>query len=238
MRQRLYAFVGVAGLLMAAAPAYGAEGASSGRYGIGFFADYLFPASEFNSWHKPAPEFGANLSYTLTSAKGMALEFEYHYSRFNHGRVEKKTFIWGVDQKPYPSPNARNRMTVNSGLINTVIYFGPKRSGSSGKASPYIAVGTGFYNYVNRTEGLIYPGQKATPLNPNLVLEPREDNSTSFGVSLGFGTEIMMSPKVALDLRGRYHMVFGHLNPMEAWGVKEVFPIQMGDVRVAIRFYL
>ncbi|OGG43502.1 MAG: hypothetical protein A3F84_29525 [Candidatus Handelsmanbacteria bacterium RIFCSPLOWO2_12_FULL_64_10] len=237
MRKRLYVFIGVAGLLMAASPGYGAEGASS-RYGIGFFADYLVPTSEFNTWHKPAPEFGANLSYMLASARGMALEFEYHYGRFNHGRIEKKSFIWGVDKKPYPSPSARNRMTVNSGLINTVIYFGPKRSGSSGKASPYIAVGTGFYNYVNRTENLIYPGQKKEPLNPSLVLEPREDNNTSFGVSLGFGTEIMMSPRAALDLRCRYHMVFGHLNPMEAWGVKEVFPIQMGDVRVALRFYL
>lgn len=237
MRQRLRVFVGVGGLvLMAVSPGH-TQGAS-GRYGIGLFVDYLVPTSAFKTWHKPAPEFGANLNYMLGSAKGMALEFEYHYSRFQHGRIEKKAFTWGVDQKPYQSPNARNRMTVNSGLINTVIYFGPRRSGSSGKASPYLAIGTGFYNYVNRTEGLIYPGQKATPLNPNLLLEPREDTNTSFGVSLGFGTEIMVSPKAALDLRGRYHMVFGHLNPMEAWGLKEVFPIQMGDVRVAMRFYL
>jgi opacity protein-like surface antigen len=222
---------------MVASSGYGAEGAS-GRYGIGLFVDYLVPASAFNTWHKPAPEFGANLSYALGSAKGMALEFEYHYARFKHGRIEKKSFIWGVDKKAYQSPSAQNRMTVNSGLINTLIYFGPKRSGSSGKASPYLAIGTGFYNYVNRTENLIYPGQKKEPLDTRQVLEPAEDNSTAFGVSLGFGVEMMMGPKAALDLRGRYHTVFGHLNPMEAWGVKETFPIQIGDVRVAMRFYL
>lgn len=236
MAQRLRIFVGVAGLLALFAPSgYGAQGE---RCGIGLFVDYLVPASTFNSWHKPAPEFGANLSYMLGSAKAMALEFEYHYSRFNHGRIENKSFIWGVDKKPYPSPSARNKMTVNTGLVNAVVYFGPKRSGSSGKASPYLALGTGFYNYVNRTENLIYPGQKKEPLDPKQVLEPAEDNNTAFGVSLGFGTEIMLSPKTALDLRGRYHLVFGHLRPMEAWGIKEVFPIQMGDVRVAMRFYL
>lgn len=213
-----------------------AQGGASGKYGIGLFVDYLIPTSAFNTWHKPAPQFGANLSYKLDSVRRMAVEFEYHYTRFNHGRVETKSFIWGVDQKSYTSPNAKNKMTVSAGVVNTVLYLGKVREG--GKAAPYAVIGTGFYNYVNRTSNLVYPGQKATPLNPNVVLEPREDNSTAFGVSLGFGTELRMSPSVGLDLRGNYHMIFGHINPMEAWGIKEVFPIQMADIRVAMRFYI
>jgi hypothetical protein len=229
--------IGITVLILAAhSPGY-SQG-QPGKCGFGLFVDYLVPTLNFNSWHKPAPEFGGNLSYRMKSDRTMVMEFEYHYAKFNHGRVEKKAFIWAVNKQSVTSPNARNFMTMNSGIINTLLYLGSRKSESTRKAFPYVAVGTGFYNYVNKTTGLIYPGQKAEPLKTTLILEPREDANTSFGVSLGIGTEIKMGTKTALDLRGRYHMIFGHLNPMETWGIKEVFPIQIVDIRVAMRFYL
>ena len=97
-------------------------------------------------------------------------------------------------------------------------------------------LGAGFYAYQDRISGLIYPGQQGASLNPDLLIEPREDAHTSLGVNLGVGMAVVHG-HFGLDVRARYHLILGDLRPMEAWGLKSVFPMGMVDVRTAFKFY-
>jgi hypothetical protein len=164
------------------------------------------------------------------------MDLEYHWTRLDDGKIDGLSFVWPVDKQRYASPQAHSRMTFHGYVINALIRLGPEPSTAGMRLRPYIAIGAGFYDYNNTTSGLIYPGQKVKPLNPDLLMDPQTDAHTSIGANAGLGMCVIQG-HFGLDLRARCHMVLGDLRPMEAWGTKSVFPMAMIDMRTAFKFY-
>ena len=163
------------------------------------------------------------------------MEFEYHHAKLTEGKIEGRAFTWGVDKKKYLSPEAQSRLNLNGFLMNALVRL-REGSGSGVELAPYIAVGAGVYDYQDRISGLIYPGQKVAPLDPELLIEPRQDDHTALGANFGLGMTVIQG-HFGLDVRARYHMILGDLRPMEAWGLESVFPMGMVDVRTTFKIY-
>jgi opacity protein-like surface antigen len=210
---------------------------TTGRWGVGTFVDYNRATFQLKDWYASGrSQVGGVFTYVASSK--VTVEVEYHRSRFDHGSLEKRTFTWTVDNKPYASPNAVSKMKLNSFLVNTLIHKGSSRIVGSGNYSPYLTVGIGFYDYKTDVRGLIYPGQKTAPLNMGLLLEPFSDTQTALGANFGIGVEAFIFENIAVDLRGRYNVLLGELRPMEAWGLKgQTFPMQFWNLRAGVKFY-
>ena len=207
------------------------------RIGGKAFLSYNIPVFSLQeNWYNPATRWGGSLVYSVNS--NLTVEFEYQRVNYGNGKVEDRTFMWGVDNKEYASPNASADMRINSGVINFLLRLGDKSGLFTGQAtSPYLMVGTGFHNYSNRVNGLIYPGQTTEPLDPTELLEPQKDRRAALGVNFGFGVERFLTRNFSLDFRAKYNFLVGNLSPREAWGVAEVWPMQMLDLEVALKFY-
>ena len=222
-------------LLISASVTSGQE--SAGRWGVGAFMDYNRAMFKLKDWYSDGrSQVGVVFAY-VASPK-VNLEVEYHRSRFDHGSLESRPFTWTVDNKPYTSPNAVSKMRINSFLVNASIRGGKSQVHRSGSYSPYLTVGTGFYDYKTDVRGLIYPGQRTAPLNTGLLLEPFSDTQTALGANIGLGVEAFIFDNISVDLRGRYNVLLGELRPMEAWGLKgQTFPLQFWNLRAGIKFY-
>lgn len=245
---RKIGFAGIlaVGLLFCVSAPQAAEGKHTG---IGVFGDLNVPVLSLSKWYSQAPKFGAMILHAPN--ENYTLEIEYHYSPFRNGKIEKKTFNWGVDQQNYASPNAKSEMKVQSLLFNFLFRLGKKDRAFSGrKASAYAMVGAGFVGYKNTISGLLYPYQTKAPLNTNPwpasetrngqaggLIEPAVDRRVTVGVNFGFGVEKFFTPGASIDLRVRYNAAVGNIKPREAWGIKEAWPIQALDLGVALKFY-
>lgn len=203
------------------------------KYGAGIFANRSTPLLGLADRYPASQEYGVVLDYRLSDRT--TLELEYHHTRIDDGAIEHRAFQWNVDKKFYYSPEARSRFNLNAFLLNALVDL-TERRGSDLQLRPYLAVGSGFYDYQDRVSGLIYPGQKAEPLDPGLLMAPREDEHTALGVSLGFGMAVVQG-RFGLDVRTRYHLILGDLRPMEAWDMESVFPVSLLDVRTTFKVY-
>lgn len=219
-------------VLMPVSAAYGGD--DGHRFGVGASFDRSIPILGLGDRYPASQQYGVVFDNRL-SAKA-TMELEYHYTKLNDGKIERKAFIWPIDKQKYTSPDARSDLALNSFLISTLIRLGPEPSSPGLQLRPYLAVGAGFYAYRDRVGGLIYPGQKVKPLDPNLLMETQTDAHTALGTNLGVGMAIVQG-HFGLDVRARCHLVLGDLRPMEAWGVQSVFPMSLVDVRTTFKVY-
>lgn len=223
----------VAGLLvLLAVPRVSAQGH---RFGAGISFDRSIPVMGLGDRYPATQKYGLMLDYR--TAPKTTLEFEYNHALLSDGKIERMSFTWPGDKEKYLSPQARSEMKLNSFLVNALIRLDPADTSDTGmQLVPYLAIGAGFYAYHHRVSGLIYPGQQGAALNPDLLLEPQEDAHVSLGANFGVGMTVVRG-HFGLDARARYHLILGNLRPMEAWGLKSVFPMGMVDVRTAFKFY-
>lgn len=231
MNQRLW--VVTVGLALLASGAGAQE--EGRRVGVGGFASYNRPVMGMQSRFEQAGKFGGTLSYSPSARR--TVEVEYHHSRFGSGKLEKRQFTWQVDGKSYDSPGAKSDIIFDSVMFNALIRKRAQNAFVQGKATPYLAFGTGFFHYVSHVSGLIYPGQSKAPLNPALKLNPSRDRRTALTVSVGAGLEVFASKAFAFDLRGRYNFVLGELRPFEDWGIKKAASLNMIDVGAGLKLY-
>ena len=210
----------------------GAEAVETGRSGIGFFGSAHIPLSKFADWYSASPKFGATYSYVATSR--IIAEIEYHYSKMGGGDLDDRTFTWSVDSKPYKSPSVSQEMDFHSLGASAQIHF--RDLGERG-AVPYLAGGAGFFRYSNRISGLIFPGQAGTSIDPNVQIEPFEDEVPSLTFMIGGGISIVGSDRYMVDLRLRYDVILGELRPLEDWGLKKTFPMQALDLSVGLKYF-
>lgn len=208
--------------------------AREARYGAGVFFNRSVPVQGFHERYSASQVYGVVLDYRVSPRA--TIEFEYHHLTMDDGKIEGLAFTWPIDKQQYLSPNANARFNLNSFLINALAHLKPRQVRSELQLLPYIAVGAGFYDYQDRISGLIYPGQKEQPLNQELMLDPTEDDHTALGANLGLGMAVTQR-RFGLDIRARYHLILGHLSPMEAWNLSGVFPIATFDFRTAFKLY-
>lgn len=208
--------------------------AQESRYGAGVFFDRNVPVLGFNDRYESSQIYGAVLDYQVSSR--VTMEFEYHHATMENGKIERLAFTWPIDKKKYLSPEANSRFNLNSFLINALAHLRSRENTENLQLLPYIAVGAGFYDYQDTITGLIYPGQKAEPLDPNVYLDPVEDEHTALGANVGLGMTLVQG-RFGLDVRGRYNIILGDLRPMEAWGLSNVFPLAMLDFRTTFKLY-
>lgn len=206
---------------------------TSSKYGAGIFFDRSVPIFGFDNRYAASQKFGVVLDRKLSART--TLEFEFHHAKLTDGKIEGQAFTWNIDRKRYLSPEAKSEFKLNSFLLNALVQVGNYASGDM-RLLPYVAVGGGFYDYQDTISGLIYPGQSATPLDTDILIEPRHDDHTALGTTVGLGMAVTQG-RFGLDIRARYHMIIGDLRSMEAWGLKSVFPISMIDMRTTFKLY-
>jgi opacity protein-like surface antigen len=210
---------------------------AEGKWGISILANYEFPVFTLNQWF---PSGGAELGGALirTVNDKWAVEVEGSWSKYSDGDLNTREFLWSVDGQTYSSPSAQSEMEWTTGVVNWVRSFNAEGvgPGKGGKAA-YMMLGTGFFRYTNKISGLIFPGQSRTPLDTSVLLRPVNDKRTSLGLNLGLGYQFFTGSSVALDVRGQYSVVMGHVRPLEAWGLQEAFPFQKFDLGARLKFY-
>ena len=232
-------FLLVAAVLLAPASLWGED--SAGNWSLGVNYGYHIPLQIFREWHDDNAKL--TLNYAYITAANVAVEVEYQYASYSHGKLEGMTFVWPVDGKAYSSPEANSTLKFNTLAVNGLLYL--KRGGirlATKAWSPYLAVGAGFYRYNSSVSGLIYPGQKSeiapgAGLDLGMHLEPFSDKRTGLGANIGLGLEAFVLDNVSLDLRGRYNFVLGQLRPMEAWGITEGIWLQFFEIGTGLKFY-
>jgi hypothetical protein len=215
---------------------FGRISAEEYHYGAGVFMARNIPILGLADRYSAAEQYGVILDRKLSDRT--TLEFEYHHVAFSDGKIENRTFTWGVDKKEYNSPDARSNMKVNGFLMNALVHLGktPDPEETGVQLKPYIAVGWGIYDYKDRVSGLIYPGQKAPPLDTTILLDPTVDKHAALGVNFGVGMAVVQG-KFGLDVRARYNMALGDLRPMESWGFSGVFPLSLLELRTTFKLY-
>jgi len=206
--------------------------AQEGSWGVGAFANYNVPTFGFGDWYGNETKFGLTAAYVATSK--VTVEVEFHRGSFSNGALESMPFTW-TDGKEHTSPNAKSDLTLNSFLINGLVRLSQRGEPfEAGSFAPYVAVGGGFYRYKNDVSGLLWPGQTGELVEE---LEPFTDQRFSLGFNAGVGVEAFVVDNVSVDIRGRYNMMIGTFRPMEDWGLKETFPLQMLDIGAGFKFY-
>lgn len=207
------------------------------RVGIAGNLSLNLPVQGLRTWFTQAPQFGIHIVYHRHART--EIEFEYNHARFNGGSLEDAEFMWAptgsTDRLAYKSPNAQSRMRFHNFLVNGVFYFSKELDGQ--KTRPYFTFGSGMYHYRTTETGLIFPGQTGNALNTSIVMEPDGDVRTTLGINFGLGVAFYTSDRLAIDLRGRYHVIIGQLRSMEAWGLKQVYPFQALDLGLRVKTY-
>ena len=228
--------LGVIGLVLIVGMSVTVAQENVAQWGTGILCDYNIPAFGFKNWYSGANQLGGRL--IIVSSPNRALELEYQHVKFTDGAIVDKEFMWAADQNYYASPEASAEMTMNSVVVNAILYSGDNGlTFSAARYSPYLVIGGGFYRCENSVSGLIYPGQRTEPLDPNIKLAPYTDSRTALGANIGLGVEAFVTDNVAIDLRARYNFIVGEIRPMNAWGLDKVFPLQSFSMGAALKFY-
>jgi hypothetical protein len=205
-----------------------------GTWGMGVMGAYDLPVLGLSDWYSGGVKFGASALYV--NNKRWTTEVEVNYSKYNNGELENKTFLWSIDKREYPSPQAKSEMKWLSGEMFWLRHFKESKLGESG-SSPYALFGAGFSRYHNDISGMIYPAQKKEPLDNNALLKPVRDRRVAVSASIGGGVEFFTSSSMAIDARAQYRLVFGSTRPMEAWGLAEAWPFSKIDLALRLKFY-
>jgi len=208
-----------------------------GTWGIGVTGQYDLPLFSLNKWF---PSGGIDIGATLTRMNNETWTFELdaRYAKYGSGDLADRRFLSSGDGAEYASSQASSEMTWLTLSANWIHHFkGGGEKLESGGAAPYFVVGSGFYRYENKMSGLVYPGQSGTQLNTNLLLRPEADMRTALGVNAGLGVEYFASQSLAIDLRAQYNIIWGHVRPMEAWGLQEAFPFHKLNLGARLKLY-
>ncbi len=68
-------------------------------------------------------------------------------------------------------------------------------------------------------------------------LVPTEDTRTAWTVPLSAGFEGSMGTSLGFDLRVRYNLIFGEINPLTSWGLNKAFPMGTVDAGISFKYY-
>ena len=72
----------------------------------------------------------------------------------------------------------------------------------------------------------------------SLVLQPQVDQRTAAALNVGYGVQAFVLDNLAVDIRGRYNMVFGDLRSYGDWGLEnKTFPMHLLDIGAGLKFY-
>lgn len=232
--KRLFCFIGVLALLAACDVQ-----AQEGKWGLGGFVNYNLPLMKLGDRYDNTVKYGTTLNYVSSDA--LTLEIEYHYSKFDDGKLAAQPFFYAIDNKEYTSPNAKSTLTFNSLAVNALIFLGEDNQSHGFKAKDYryyLAVGGGFYRYNAVNENFVAPYQTTKPIDFTVVMEPQIDKRTTLAGNVGVGLEAFVTDNLALDVRGRYNFVLGELRPMLFYGnTDRARPLQLFDLGVGLKLY-
>ncbi len=208
----------------------------NGTWAVGVTGQYDLPLFNLNKWF---PSGGIDVGGTVSRINNETWTFELdaRYAKYGSGDLENRSFLWSVDLQEYESPQAKSEMTWLTVTANFIRHF--KRGGEkliSGGGAPYFVIGSGFYHYENEISGLIYPGQSGT-LDTSKTQRPEADVRTALGINAGLGVEYFAGQNFAFDLRAQYHIIWGHVRPLEAWGLQEAFPFHKLNLGVRLKLY-
>ena len=216
----------------------GAAQAQEARWGVGGFANYSVPLLKLRDRWDNSSKFGGAISYAPSTSS--TIEIEYHYSKFDNGKVEDLTFDYVPTLSTLGHPNAKSTLTYNSMIVSGLLFVGDENSTRGFKANDFryfALVGGGFYRYKAVNEGLIYAQQSTNPIDATLLMEPQVDKRFAYGLNLGTGVEAFVTPNMAVDLRARVNVVIGELRPLLYYGLKKVRPLMTFDLGVGMKFY-
>jgi opacity protein-like surface antigen len=231
--KKLLCLIGVLALLLASDVQ-----AQEGKWGLGGFVNYNVPLKNLRDRYDNSVKYGSTLSYV--SSQAVTVEIEYHYSKFDDGKLAAQSFVYPVDGNTYTSPNAKSELTFNSLAVNALVFVGEDNQSHVFKGKDYryyLAVGGGFYRYKAVNENFVFPGQTTNPINMSLVMEPQIDERTTLAGNVGVGLEAFVTDNLSLDVRGRYNFVIGELRPMLFYGRDRTRPLQLFDLGVGLKLY-
>ena len=230
---RLICLVGLAALL-------GVPGAHAQdvKWGLGGFVDYHVPMKNLRDRYDNDVKYGATLSYVTSEA--VTVELEYHYSKFNDGKLAAEPFVYPLDGLSYTSPNAKSTLSFNSVSVNALLFLGEENRSHGFKAKDYryyVTVGGGFYRYRAANENFVFAGQTNDPIDLTLVMDAQIDQRVTLAANLGVGMEAFVTDNLSVDVRGRYNYVLGELRPMLFYGRERTRPMQLFDLGVGLKLY-
>ena len=204
-------------------------------YDFSVTAGTALPLMGLNDWYNPTPQLGIQAVFPRDESHQIIVEV--HTLRFDHGAIEDREFRWLVDYQLYKSPQAAAQMIWNDFIVKNRTLL-PERSVSFGKKrwTPFWSFGAGFYNYVHRVSGLVYPGQPQTPLDTEFVMNPVSDRRVAWGGNLGAGAAVPLAGRFLALVTADYHVAIGYLRPFEDWGLSEVVPIQFLSINIGVTF--
>ena len=204
-------------------------------YDFSITAGAALPMMGLNEWYSPTAQLGIQAVFTRDESHQIVVEV--HTLRFNHGTIEDREFRWLVDYQLYKSPQAAAQMIWNDFIVkNRVLLPGRTVSFGEKRWTPFWSFGAGFYNYVHRVSGLVYPGQPRTPLDTKFVMDPVSDRRVAWGGNLGAGVNVPLAGRFEALLTADYHMTIGYLRSFEEWGLNEVVPIQFLSINIGVTF--
>lgn len=212
--------------------------AQSGKWGFGGFVDYNMPLKSLRDRYSNNAKFGATLNYVTSEA--LTVEVEYHYSKFDDGKLATDPFVYAADGNSYTSPNAISELTLKSLGVNALIFLGEENSSHGFKSKDYryyVAVGGGFQNYKAVNENFVFPAQNTATIDLTQVMEPQVDQRTTLAGNVGVGVEGFITDNFSVDVRGRYNIVIGELRPMLFYGRDRTRPMQFFDLGVGLKMY-
>jgi hypothetical protein len=171
------------------------------------------------------------------------MSVEYSRANFVHGKLETTPFVWSVDNNKYLSPNGSSTMRINSYMINAMVYPGQANQSHAYKSKDYrwyFLIGGGYADYKMVNKNFIYPGQTGgatRTLDPTKLMETQVDKRMALAANLGAGMEAFISDSWALDVHARYNIIVGEIRPLLLWKMERIFPIQLVDLGVGMKFY-
>lgn len=198
-------------------------------------AGAALPIMGLNDWYDPTTQFGIQAVFPRDESHQIIVEV--HTIRFDHGAIEDRKFLWLVDYQMYKSPQAAAQMVWNDFIVKNRALL-PERSVSFGgkRWTPFWSFGAGFYNYVHRVSGLVYPGQPRTPLDTDFVMNPVSDRRVAWGGNLGVGASTPIVGGYKASVTADYNAAIGYLRPFEDWGLNEVVPVQFLSINIGVTF--
>lgn len=212
--------------------------AQEGKWGLGGFINYHIPLKNLKDRYSNDVKYGATLNYVTSEA--LTVEIEYHYSKFDDGKLASDPFVYPANGLPYTSPNAVSELTFNSLAVNALIFLGEENSSHGFKAKDYryyIAVGGGFYRYKALNENFVFPGQTSATPDLTVVMDPQVDKRTTLAGNVGVGLEAFITDNFSLDVRGRYNFIMGELRPMLFYGSDRTRPLQLLELGAGLKLY-
>ena len=217
------------------------EAQAVGKWAVGGMLDYNSPARKLKDRFSADRKFSGAASFVRSDM--LTVSLEYNRANFTHGKLETIPFRWSVDNNLYTSPNGSSTMRFNNFMINAVVYPGKENQSHGYKAKDYrwyLLIGGGYSDYKAVNKNFIYPGQSGgitKTLDPAKLMDPVVDKRVALAANIGAGVEAFISDSWAIDVRARYNVVVGEVRPLLLWNLERIFPIQLFDLGVGMKFY-